>query len=56
MDDTRDPTQDGQANVDQEISAASSLKEDAQRRQDEGEDDLADVARRKSVLRSKIGC
>lgn len=43
MDDTRDPTQDGQTDVDQEVRAASFLQEDTQRGQDDGEDDLADV-------------
>lgn len=44
MDNTRQPTQDGQTDVDQEVSTTSALQEDAQRRQDDGEDDLADVA------------
>jgi len=48
VDDTRNPTQDGQTNVDQEVRAASALQEDAQRRQDDGEDDLADVTVRAS--------
>lgn len=43
MDDTRDPTQDGQTDVDQEVSTTSALQEDTQRRQDDGEEDLADV-------------
>lgn len=49
MDDTRNPAQNGQANVDQEVSAASPLQEDTQRRQDEGEDELADVTVDKQV-------
>lgn len=44
VDDTRDPTQDGQTDVDQEIRTTSALQEDTQRRQDDGEDNLADVA------------
>lgn len=44
MDDTRDVTQNGKTNVDEQISAASSLQEDTQRREDDGKDDLADVA------------
>lgn len=44
VDDTGDPTQDGQADVDEEVGAASAFQEDTQRRQDEGEEDLADVA------------
>lgn len=43
MDDTRDVTQNGKTNVDEQISAASSLQEDTQRREDDGKDDLADV-------------
>lgn len=43
VDNTRDPTQDGQADVDQEVRATSALQEDTQRGQDEGQDDLADV-------------
>lgn len=43
MDDTGQPTQDGQTNVDQEISTTSALQEDTQRRQDDGEDNLANV-------------
>lgn len=44
VDNTGNPTQDGQTDVDQEVSAASALQEDTQRRQDDGEDDLADIA------------
>lgn len=43
VDDTGQPTQDGQTNVDQEISTTSALQEDTQRRQDDGEDNLANV-------------
>lgn len=43
VDDTGDPTQDGQTDVDQEVSTTSALQEDTQRRQDDGEEDLADV-------------
>jgi hypothetical protein len=43
VDDTRDPSQDGQTYVDQEVRTTSALQEDTQRRQDDGEDDLADV-------------
>jgi phosphoribosylaminoimidazole-succinocarboxamide synthase len=44
VDNTRNPTQDGQTDVDEEVSTASSLKEDSKRGEDEGEDKLADVA------------
>jgi hypothetical protein len=43
VDDTRDPSQDGQTDVDQEIGTTSALQEDTQRGEDDGEDDLADV-------------
>lgn len=44
VDDTGQVTQDGEQNVDEQISTASSLQENTQRGQDDGEDDLADVA------------
>lgn len=43
VNDTRNPTQDGQTDVDEEVGAASALQEDTQRGQDEGQDELADV-------------
>lgn len=43
MDDTGDPTQNGQTDVDQEVGIASALQEDTQGRQDEGKYELADV-------------
>lgn len=40
----------GQEDVDQQVPCAAALEEDAERREDHGEDDLADVAaRQKSV-------
>jgi len=44
VDDTRQVTQDGQQDVDEQVRTASPLQEDTQRRQDDGKDDLADVA------------
>jgi hypothetical protein len=44
VDDTREVTQDGEQDVDEEITAASALEEDTDRREDDGKDDLADVA------------
>lgn len=44
MDDTRDVTKNRQENVDEEICAAATLEEDAKRWQEDGEDDLDDVA------------
>lgn len=37
MDDTRDVTEDGQQDVDKEVSAASALEEDTERGEDDGE-------------------
>ena len=37
-------TQDGEEDVDEEVSTAATLEEDTQRREDDGKDDLADVA------------
>ena len=37
-------TEDGQQDVDEEVTAAAALEEDTQRREDDGKDDLADVA------------
>ena len=44
MDDTRHPAQNGQTNIDEKIGIAAALEEDADGREKEGEDDLADVA------------
>lgn len=44
VDDAGNETQDGQGNVDEQVGAAATLEEDSQRGQDDGEDNLADVA------------
>jgi hypothetical protein len=44
VDDTGDVTQDGQQDVDEEISTASALQEDTDGRQEDGKNDLADIA------------
>ena len=44
MDDTGNVTQDGEENVDAEVGTAAALKEDTDGREDDGKDDLADVA------------
>lgn len=49
MDDAGNVTQDSEQNVDEEISIASSLKEDTERWKDDGKDDLKDIAARKLV-------
>ena len=43
VNDTGQPTQDGQTDVDQQVTTTSALQEDTQRRQDDGKDDLADI-------------
>jgi hypothetical protein len=37
-------TEDGQENVDEEVGAAATLEEDSERGNEDGEDDLEDVA------------
>ena len=37
-------TEDGQQDVDEEVGVAAALEEDTKRGQDDGEDDLADIA------------
>lgn len=44
VDDTGDVTQNGEQDVDEQVGAATTLKEDTQRWQEDGKDDLADVA------------
>lgn len=44
MNDAGNVTKDGQQNVDEEIGTATTLKEDTKRREDDGKDDLADIA------------
>ena len=44
MDDTRNVTQYCQKNVDKEVGIATALEEDTEGREDNSEDDLADVA------------
>lgn len=44
MDDTRNVTENGQEDVDEEVSAATTLEEDSDGWDEDGEDDLDDVA------------
>jgi len=44
MDDTWDVTKDCQQDVDQKVCTATTLEEDAERWEDDGKDNLADVA------------
>lgn len=50
----RNVAQDGQEDVDEEVGIASALEEDAQRRNEDGEDDLDDVAVELSVTRTML--
>ena len=50
MNNTRNITQYCQENVDEEVGIATALKENTKRRQEDGEDDLADVA----IVRTKL--
>ena len=50
MDDTRNITQYCQENVDEEVGIATALEENTKRREEDGEDDLADVA----IVRAKL--
>lgn len=43
VDNTRDPTQNGQTDVDQQVGTTAALQEDTQRGQDDGKDDFADI-------------
>lgn len=44
VDDTRNISQNGQTDVDQEIGTTAPLQQDSQRRQDDGKDDLEESA------------
>ena len=48
MDDTGNVTQDSQQDVDEQVSTAAALQEDTQRGEEDGKEDLADVAGRVS--------
>lgn len=43
VDDTREVTKDGQQDVDEEVSAAATLEEDTDGRENDGKNDLADI-------------
>jgi len=46
VDDARDVAKDGEEDVNQQIRTATTLEEDTKRWEDDGKDDLADVAER----------
>ena len=54
VDDTRNVTQDGQTDVDEEVSAASSLEEDSQWRKENGEEDFADITIEEMKVRTEF--
>jgi len=43
VDDTRNVTQNGQTDVDEQVGSASSFKKDTQWWEDDGEDDFTDI-------------
>lgn len=49
MDDAGNVTKDGQKNVDEQVTATSALEEDTQRRQQDSDDDLEDIAVNRAV-------
>lgn len=49
-------TQNGQQDVDEQVSAASALEEDTHGREDDGEDDLANVTARGPKVSSVLAC
>ena len=51
---TRNVAQDGEQDVDQEISAAAALEEHSDRGQEDGEDDLDDVSARAISMRALL--
>lgn len=53
MDDTGNVTQNGEEDVDEEVGTTTTLEEDTDGREDDGKDDLADVA---SGERHVVGC
>ena len=56
MDDAGYVTQDGEQDVDEKVTTASSLEEDTQRWEDDGDDDLADISEEElSVYKESSG-
>jgi hypothetical protein len=54
MDDAGNVTEDGQQNVDEQVAATTTFKEDTQGRQDDGNDDFADIARRDQSAQNRV--
>jgi len=48
-------TQDGKKNVDEQVSTAAALEKDAEGREDDGKNDLADVAEGALIVRTELG-
>lgn len=53
VDNTGDVTQDGKEDVDEEVGTAATLEEDTHGREDDGKEDLADIA---CSERHVVGC
>jgi hypothetical protein len=54
VDDSGNVTKDGQQDVDEEVGTATALKEDTKRREEDGNDDLDDVAAREVSTRVDV--
>lgn len=55
VDDAGDVTQDGEQDVDEQVSTAAALEEHTQRWQEDGKDDLADIAVYSALLAAILG-
>lgn len=49
MDDAWDVPEDGEQDVDEQVAAATALKEDADRWQEDGDDDFTDVTKMQAL-------
>jgi hypothetical protein len=56
VDDSGNVTKDGQQDVDEEVGATATLEEDTKRREEDGDDDLDDVAAMKVSTRVVVVC
>jgi hypothetical protein len=54
VDDTRDVTQNREQDVDEQVGAAATLEEDSQRREEDGKNDLEDVAVGRRIMVSTL--
>jgi hypothetical protein len=56
VDDSGNVTKDGQQDVDEKVGATATLKEDTKRREEDGDDDLDDVAAIEVSTRVVVVC